>query len=281
MPAWPEGGFSLGTKTDLDRLIYDRKPANAMEARFRWARLPHGYLLTQLVLPKGSRLWACRVEWPAGEFSRTRVASHAAERAESVVFCHGHLLFLCRQRVTVTKFYCGLAVRANWAFLLCTFLFACSQGAPPRSIDLLCWVLRRPLFETSCSHGAPGVTPPSSPRGSSSQRSPGIAIFIIVVIFAQTLIRLYFTAPVFSFLVILECYLFDLAAEWIVIQYSTKTITSLLYHGALTRTSVLYTWAYEYVLRFSRMSIYTVIIHIIMAPTESIGEDYWNHRTKQ
>jgi hypothetical protein len=48
------GWFSVAHKENFDRLIYDRRPANATESRLGWAQLPHGSLLTQVVL-RGSR----------------------------------------------------------------------------------------------------------------------------------------------------------------------------------------------------------------------------------
>jgi hypothetical protein len=48
------GWFSVAHKELFDRLIFDRRPANATESRLGWAQLPHGSLLTQVVL-RGSR----------------------------------------------------------------------------------------------------------------------------------------------------------------------------------------------------------------------------------
>ena len=44
------GWFCVKHKDTTDRLIYDRRPRNRREQRFRWARLPHGTQLCQLVL---------------------------------------------------------------------------------------------------------------------------------------------------------------------------------------------------------------------------------------
>jgi hypothetical protein len=45
------GWFAVQHKDDYDRLIYDRRPANATELRFKWSTLPHGSQLAQLVVP--------------------------------------------------------------------------------------------------------------------------------------------------------------------------------------------------------------------------------------
>ena len=47
------GFFCVLHKDDYDRLIYDRRPRNAAERRFGWARLPNGAMLRHIVLPKG------------------------------------------------------------------------------------------------------------------------------------------------------------------------------------------------------------------------------------
>ena len=48
------GLFTVKHKEGSDRLINDRRPFNAMERRLNWARLPHGTMLTQLIVGKGS-----------------------------------------------------------------------------------------------------------------------------------------------------------------------------------------------------------------------------------
>ena len=47
------GLFAVDHKKESDRIILDRRPFNELERRLVWARLPHGSLLTQLILPKG------------------------------------------------------------------------------------------------------------------------------------------------------------------------------------------------------------------------------------
>ena len=47
------GLFCVDHKLDFDRLIFDRRPQNMFERRLGWARLPHGTLLTQLLVPTG------------------------------------------------------------------------------------------------------------------------------------------------------------------------------------------------------------------------------------
>eukprot|EP00438_Fugacium_kawagutii_P028079 Skav223928 [mRNA] locus=scaffold2593:382825:387213:+ [translate_table: standard] len=47
------GLFAVDHKPSSDRIILDRRPFNELERRLVWARLPHGSLLTQLILPKG------------------------------------------------------------------------------------------------------------------------------------------------------------------------------------------------------------------------------------
>ena len=47
------GLFAVDHKADSDRIILDRRPFNELERRLVWARLPHGSLLTQLIVPKG------------------------------------------------------------------------------------------------------------------------------------------------------------------------------------------------------------------------------------
>ena len=47
------GLFAVDHKPDSDRIILDRRPFNELERRLVWARLPHGSLLTQLIVPKG------------------------------------------------------------------------------------------------------------------------------------------------------------------------------------------------------------------------------------
>ena len=51
------GLFAVDHKPDSDRIILDRRPFNEIERRLVWARLPHGCLLTQLIVPKG---WSVR-----------------------------------------------------------------------------------------------------------------------------------------------------------------------------------------------------------------------------
>ena len=46
------GLFAVPHKTDTDRIICDRRPMNELERRLIWAKLPHGCLLTQIILPK-------------------------------------------------------------------------------------------------------------------------------------------------------------------------------------------------------------------------------------
>ena len=47
------GLFAVPHKADSDRVILDRRPQNELERRFVMAELPHGSLLTQLIIPKG------------------------------------------------------------------------------------------------------------------------------------------------------------------------------------------------------------------------------------
>ena len=47
------GLFAVDHKTNSDRIILDRRPFNELEKRLVWAKLPHGCLLTQLIVPKG------------------------------------------------------------------------------------------------------------------------------------------------------------------------------------------------------------------------------------
>lgn len=47
------GLFAVPHKPHSDRIIFDRRPQNELERRLVLARLPHGSLLTQLVVPKG------------------------------------------------------------------------------------------------------------------------------------------------------------------------------------------------------------------------------------
>lgn len=47
------GLFAVDHKPESDWIILDRKPFNELERRLVWARLPHGALLTQLIVPKG------------------------------------------------------------------------------------------------------------------------------------------------------------------------------------------------------------------------------------
>ena len=47
------GLFAVDHKPTSDRIILDRRPFNELERRLVWARLPHGPLFTQLILPKG------------------------------------------------------------------------------------------------------------------------------------------------------------------------------------------------------------------------------------
>ena len=47
------GLFAVPHKPDSDRIICDRRPLNELERRLVWAKLPHGALLTQLIVPKG------------------------------------------------------------------------------------------------------------------------------------------------------------------------------------------------------------------------------------
>ena len=47
------GLFAVDYKPESDRVISDRKPFNELECRLVWAKLPHGSLLTQLIVPPG------------------------------------------------------------------------------------------------------------------------------------------------------------------------------------------------------------------------------------
>ena len=47
------GLFAVPHKANSDRIICDRRPQNELERRLVWAKLPHGALLTQLIVPKG------------------------------------------------------------------------------------------------------------------------------------------------------------------------------------------------------------------------------------
>ena len=42
------GLFCVAHKAEVDRLINDRRPLNAVEGRLFWAQLPHGCLLSSL-----------------------------------------------------------------------------------------------------------------------------------------------------------------------------------------------------------------------------------------
>ena len=46
------GLFAVPHKPQTDRIICDRRPINELERRLIWAKLPHGALLTQIILPK-------------------------------------------------------------------------------------------------------------------------------------------------------------------------------------------------------------------------------------
>ena len=47
------GLFAVDHKPSSDRIILDRRPFNELERRLVWAKLPHGSLLTQLIVPPG------------------------------------------------------------------------------------------------------------------------------------------------------------------------------------------------------------------------------------
>lgn len=47
------GLFAVDRKPHSDRIILDRRPFNELERRLVWAKLPHGSLLTQLIVPPG------------------------------------------------------------------------------------------------------------------------------------------------------------------------------------------------------------------------------------
>ena len=47
------GLFAVDHKPTSDRIILDRRPFNELERRLVWAKLPHGSLLTQLIVPPG------------------------------------------------------------------------------------------------------------------------------------------------------------------------------------------------------------------------------------
>ena len=47
------GMFVVPHKEQSDRLIFDRRPSSALDERMRWARLPLGAQLVQLVGPPG------------------------------------------------------------------------------------------------------------------------------------------------------------------------------------------------------------------------------------
>ena len=47
------GLFAVPHKESSDRIICDRRPLNELERRLVWAKLPHGSLLTQIVVPPG------------------------------------------------------------------------------------------------------------------------------------------------------------------------------------------------------------------------------------
>ena len=50
------GLFAVPHKPHSDRIINDRRPLNELERRLVWAKLPHGSMLTQLIVPKGQGL---------------------------------------------------------------------------------------------------------------------------------------------------------------------------------------------------------------------------------
>ena len=41
-PLLEDGWFAVPSKDSSDRLIYDRRPRNAVESRLDWVHLPHG-----------------------------------------------------------------------------------------------------------------------------------------------------------------------------------------------------------------------------------------------
>ena len=47
------GLFAVDHKEESDRVILDRRPFNELERRLVWAHLPHGSLLTQIIVPPG------------------------------------------------------------------------------------------------------------------------------------------------------------------------------------------------------------------------------------
>lgn len=47
------GLFAVDHKESSDRIILDRRPYNELERRLVWAKLPHGSLLTQIIVPPG------------------------------------------------------------------------------------------------------------------------------------------------------------------------------------------------------------------------------------
>lgn len=47
------GLFAVPHKEHTDRVICDRRPQNQLERRLVWAKLPHGALLTQIIVPPG------------------------------------------------------------------------------------------------------------------------------------------------------------------------------------------------------------------------------------
>lgn len=52
------GLFAVPHKTETDRVILDRRPMNELEKRVVMAKLPHGSLFTQIILPKNSSIRA-------------------------------------------------------------------------------------------------------------------------------------------------------------------------------------------------------------------------------
>jgi len=92
IPRRPGGGLLLGGlfavthKETRDRLIFDRRPQNAEEARLGWAALPLGAQLSRLVLGRGSSVRA------SGDDLRTYFYALRCEAGIEIRNCFGRAI---------------------------------------------------------------------------------------------------------------------------------------------------------------------------------------------
>ena len=92
IPRRPGGGLLLGGlfavphKASTDRLIFDRRPQNAEEARLGWAALPLGAQLSRLVLGRGSAVRA------SGDDLRTYFYALRSAKGVEVRNCFGRAI---------------------------------------------------------------------------------------------------------------------------------------------------------------------------------------------